>query len=285
VRSFTQKNAGTANNSNSIATTYIWLNGKTVGFVKNNQLHYVLNDHLGRPEVIYRRDSSTVRTLVWQSKNLAFTREVVTNSIGEFNIGFPGQYFDKESGLWYNWNRYYDASVGRYIQSDPIGLMGGMNTYAYVKNNPISFVDYNALLALSYNSVTNQLNVMPDQGYPYSIAASSGRNGVTDSSMVNMGPIPHGAYSFVKADLSNPGFIKDIARNTKGDWGDWRVALKPLAWTETHGRSGFFLHGGAIEGSAGCVDIGGGLFGNEQTDHLLNDINNDSDGIITLVVY
>jgi RHS repeat-associated protein len=109
--------AETTNNSSSIGTTYIWLNGKTVGFVKNNMLHYVLNDHLGRPEVIYRRDNATVKTLVWQSKNLAFTREVVTNSIGEFNIGFPGQYFDKESNLWYNWHRYYDASIGRYIQS------------------------------------------------------------------------------------------------------------------------------------------------------------------------
>jgi RHS repeat-associated protein len=57
------------------------------------------------------------------------------------NLRFAGQYYDKETNLHYNYFRDYDPSIGRYVSSDPIGLAGGLNTYAYVENNPLRFVD------------------------------------------------------------------------------------------------------------------------------------------------
>jgi RHS repeat-associated protein len=69
--------------------------------------------------------TNTSKAIVWRAENLAFDRKVVTASIGAYNLGFPGEHYDAEGASWQNWFRTYDGSVGRYTQSDPIGLAGG----------------------------------------------------------------------------------------------------------------------------------------------------------------
>jgi RHS repeat-associated protein len=59
----------------------------------------------------------------------------------EFNLRFPGQHFDRETNLVYNTARDYDSTIGRYIESDPIGLDGGLNPFLYVKADPLAFQD------------------------------------------------------------------------------------------------------------------------------------------------
>lgn len=114
--------------------------------------------------------------------------------------------------------------------------------------------------------------------FSFTMAATSGRgackNNPSEScqSIPFEGPIPVGTYYINSSDLSDPNIIGDLARNYRpdapGDWGDFRVRIRPIGSTNTRGRNGFFLHGGRYSGSAGCIDVGGGLSGNRQTNLL-----------------
>jgi RHS repeat-associated protein len=119
--------------------------------------NYVFADHLETARLITRATDNAVMWR-WDRADPFGVTQPAENPSGagffEYNPRFPGQLYDRESNLHYNYHRDYDPQTGRYIQSDPIGLQGGVNTYAYVDSNPILLMDQYGL--------QSSLNFSPD---------------------------------------------------------------------------------------------------------------------------
>lgn len=112
---------------------------------------YLELDHLGTPRQA-RRDGGAI---VWRWESDGYgTSPANEDPDGNgqpttVNLRFPGQYYDEESGLHYNWHRYYVPRLGRYLSSDPIGVVGGKNTFVYAGANPLSYTDPTGEFALA----------------------------------------------------------------------------------------------------------------------------------------
>ena len=113
-------------------------------------LHFVHVDHLNTPRLI--SDATGNAVWKWDQQEPFGVNVADENPSGagvfEFPVRFPGQYFDKETNLAYNAERDYSAEIGRYIQSDPLGLIGGSNTYAYANLSPLMYIDPDGRFAL-----------------------------------------------------------------------------------------------------------------------------------------
>ena len=120
--------------------------------------YWYLTDHLGTPQQIAAENGA----VVWQAQYEVFGKaEVDAGSSVTNNLRFPGQYYDAETGLHYNWNRYYDPEAGRYTQTDPIGFEGGdVNLYGYVGGKSVNFIDPLGLAYFSYRPLGGAIGLL-----------------------------------------------------------------------------------------------------------------------------
>ncbi len=125
----------------------VWMGDVPVATLQPNgsgvSIYYVHSDQLNAPRVITRSSDNAV---AWRWDTDPFGIVAPNQNpagLGTFvyNLRFPGQYYQAETGLNLNYFRDYDPQTGRYIESDPIGLQGGINTYSYAGSNPISNID------------------------------------------------------------------------------------------------------------------------------------------------
>ncbi len=180
-----------AKNSSGVTTFYVWDNEnliseyntagqrtKRYAYIPNryaalqledaNGIYQVHTNHLDTPTQL----TDSAQKIVWQANYQAFgntniNQDPDANGIAIiYNQRFPGQYQDVETNLYYNFYRDYDPSTGRYLQSDPIGLGGGINVYGYVSGNPLKWIDVLGLYCVTCTA-NGPTGKAPDTGQNY----------------------------------------------------------------------------------------------------------------------
>jgi RHS repeat-associated protein len=203
---------GEYDGSGSVIEEIVWLGDTPVASIRQEacglSIFYIHTDHLNTPRRITRRSTSDV-VWSWDSDPFGTTGPSEDPSgLGtfSFNLRFPGQYFDGETGLHYNYFRDYDPAVGRYIESDPAGLAAGINTYAYVTDDPILFFDPDGL-----GKQGGQTNIGGnDPAMPRNVTPSSPQS------------VRNAAIANAEKVLKEPGINPQRARKIRG----WIKVLK-----------------------------------------------------------
>ncbi len=237
---------------------YIWFEGRLIALNTNASNHantyFVKTDDLARPYRITNTSGATV----WSATLRVFDRVAQPgDSIGGFNLGFPGQYYDSESGLWQNWHRTYDASVGSYTQSDPIGLAAGINTYSYVGRDPVSLTDPTGLAA---TVVAQELSGGGYSFYAFGDGRSGAIYGTFNTSTFNVNQLSPGTYTVSpRPTLDTPWWNPfsqinaNAGRPTTSNSCDWNTVIGANGSCTRGAQSHAGRNGGAGGVSRDCM--------------------------------
>jgi RHS repeat-associated protein len=118
---------------------YIWLGDTPLAVFEGANLFYVHPDNLDRP--VMMTNNNIGQTIAWQARYDPFGNPVTVTSAITNNQRLPGQWFQIEDGLAYNWHRTYDPTIGRYTQADPLGFVDGPSVYGYAGSSPVMNAD------------------------------------------------------------------------------------------------------------------------------------------------
>jgi RHS repeat-associated protein len=199
----------------NLKITYIHEPGsfKPLCQIRDGSVYYYHNDHLGTPQTV----TDVNGEVVWEARYKVYGNVVTYESENiDNNIRFQGQYYDPETGLHYNRNRYYHPVIGRFIHQYPIGLLGGNNNYEYAPN-PTTLVDP---LGLGCGEGPVKIHHYPSNQYTlngyYSVdATASGKSKYTQPVILDpdarqtkiantvISPSTLGADKTIEAELAN----------------------------------------------------------------------------------
>jgi RHS repeat-associated protein len=175
-----------------------------------SDIRFIHGDHLGTPQLVTDESGFAV----WSARYLPFGEAMVDEdpdadgSAYSLGLRLPGQYYDEESGLLYNHFRMYDAMLGRYLRSDPIGLDGGLNTFLYANANPIRLTDPLGLVVRGEWI----------QGPAFNLQEA----GIDDWNFVTPSLSPWGYLDFIRLNGHATGYINIDVRCTE-DCNEWEI--------------------------------------------------------------
>ena len=222
---------------NATHRDYIWvddlpvavIDNTTNGSVTTSTVSYIIADGLNTPRRVMNATGTTIWS--WPVLGNPFGEQQPTSSTGYvLNLRYPGQYYDAETNTNYNLFRTYEPVTGRYLQSDPIGLAGGLSTYAYVESNPLNYVDSLSLaVGDRYGSMDGAGIAAVSDYLPVSITTNREYAGVIYQNW-------DGSYSYTEANKGSdraaspgdpPWFHDEVAiYHTHGQAGEGKIGEK-----------------------------------------------------------
>jgi RHS repeat-associated protein len=236
---------GEYDGSGALIQEIVWMGDTPVATLRVGDcglgIFYIHTDHLNTPRRITRR---TTADIVWRWDSDPFGSTGANENpsgLGSFtfNLRHPGQYADAETGLFYNYFRDYDPATGRYVESDPIGLMGGSySTYLYAAGDPIIFIDSSGLCWI-YSQSTGQLTRVDADGNLTYVGTGyagigAGLNNPLMQNVPNVGPLPQGLYTIgpQQTNVTAEGHRLPAS-----------MRLTPSPANQMFNRKGFLIHG------------------------------------------
>ena len=185
-------------------------------FLRESGVYYWFqNDRMGTPQKL----TATSGLVVWSAVYQAFGAARVDVDIVTCNLRFPGQYFDAETGLHYNWARYYDPATGRYLSIDPLG--DGINLYLYAYGDPMAYIDPWGLHGLKsvdwagfipvYGSLRDAYRSFKTGGF-WGVVGGIANLGMAGLEAVGVGIVAKKLYTVAK--VAGKGLLKSTVRKT-----------------------------------------------------------------------
>ncbi|MEO4001727.1 RHS repeat-associated core domain-containing protein [Mesorhizobium sp. CAU 1732] len=259
----------------AVLREYIWLEERPLAVVDHSgtspAIYHVHADHLGRPVML----TDDAKAKVWEATYLPFGGVHSLTGPASLDYRFPGQWFQLESGLHYNWHRHYDPATGRYLQPDPLGMPDGPSRWVYALNSPLMNTDREGLSPFSF--LGPALRILGPRILPPLLWGPLEPAPFPSGPLTPPAPNEPPAYCPVPPGALNPPFPPNILNTEGNSDGDPQpeTTPRPDVPTQGGGRSGGRVKDLKGPPNSAIKGTGGRIFVTDKNGNVVADITPD----------